>query len=288
MPPAPAPQAIIAIHDQGYAEIALADFEATARITLQPWGRVEGSFVLDSQLVANETIVAVNQVCRYDEGGRRFALRTLRLETKTDSAGKFSFEKVMPGKCNIFWQKDSPREPRAGFDSHETSIVVNAGETTQVTLGGSGRLIVGKARLSGAAGTMDWQGVPVHLKSKLANDPGPRPKRDDFSSSEAFIEVMDCWMETVHSQRTFGAFCDSHGSFRLLDIPAGTYELEIKLRDAKANSLTPARDPDRAVPELGSLVREITVPEIQTGQSAEPLDLGTLELVPTQEQASAP
>ena len=193
----------------------------------------------------------------------------------------------MPGKCSIFWLNESPREPGTGFDSHKTSLVVNAGETTAVTLGGSGWTIVGGAHLSGAANVIDWQGVPVRLKSKMANDPGPRPKRDDFGSNQAYIEVLESWMDAVHSQRTFGAFCDSNGAFRLLDIPAGKYQLEINLRDFKANSLTPTRHPDRSEPELGSIVQEITVPEIQTGQNVEPLDLGRLELVPTREHASA-
>ena len=60
LPAAVAPQGLIVIHDQGYAELSLAAFEASGSITLQPWGRVEGSLVLDSQPAANERIVAGN------------------------------------------------------------------------------------------------------------------------------------------------------------------------------------------------------------------------------------
>jgi len=40
-------------------------------------------------------------------------------------------------------------------------------------------------------------------------------------------------------------------------------------------------------PEIGSLVREVIVPEISGGQSDESLDLGILELAPKQDSARA-
>src|SRR6185295_16244509 len=102
LPAASAPQGLIVIHDQGYAELSPDAFEAAGSIVLQPWGRVEGRLVLDSQAVANERVVAHNnQVTRYDNAGRRFGFMSLYLETKTDSVGRFSFEKVPPGQCNV-------------------------------------------------------------------------------------------------------------------------------------------------------------------------------------------
>ena len=97
---------------------------------------MEGSLVLDSQPAANERIVAGNHVTRYDDAGRRFGFMSFYLETKTDSSGRFSFDKVPPGQCSIFRQQ---RRARTGFESHETSVVVNAGAVTQVVLGGGGR-----------------------------------------------------------------------------------------------------------------------------------------------------
>ena len=58
---------------------------------------------------------------------------------------------------------------------------------TQVLLGGTGRPLIGNARLPGAAGPIDWQAVPVRLKLKTANEPGSRPQPADFSSNDAFI-----------------------------------------------------------------------------------------------------
>jgi len=38
--------------------------------------------------------------------------------------------------------------------------------------------------------------------------------------------------------------------------------------------------------EIGSVVREVIVPETPEGQSADPIDLGTVELMPHQENVS--
>ena len=202
--------------------------------------------------------------------------RTLYLETKTDASGGFSFDKVPPGQCSVFRQQ---RRAQTGFESHETSVVVNAGAVTQVVLGGGGRTMVGNAVLAGATDPIDWEAVAVQLSLKTANEPGPRPKRDDFSSREDYIAAADRFFEAHRARQRFGAFCDSNGSFRLPDVPAGTYELEIKVRDSKVDSVSP-HDLSDPAPEIGSLVREVVVPEIPEGQSAEPVDLGTLELVP--------
>lgn len=294
LPAATSPQGLIVIHDQGYAEAPLAASSSlsssggeeasssTFGIFLQPWGRVEGALVLDSQPVANERIMAGSSVARYDETGRRFGFLSFYFEAKTDSAGMFSFEKVPPGQCNVFRQT---LLSHAGFESHETSVVVNAGTVTQVVLGGGGRPIVGKVILAGADGTINWQSVPVHLRLKTADEPGTRPKRQDFSSKEAYIEAMEHFFDAHRARRRFGAFCDGNGSFRLQDVPAGTYELEITCRGFKPDSAGP-NELAGMLPEIASLIREVTVTEISGDQSHEPMDLGTLELVPRQDNTS--
>jgi hypothetical protein len=119
-------------------------------------------------------------------------------------------------------------------------------------------------------------------RPRAAGTAASYPRRHDYSSSEAFIAAIAKWDQASRAQRSFGTFCDSNGSFRLQDIPAGTYELEIKLLDSKLNSVS-ARQPYDPAPEIGSIRREVIVPE---GQTNEALDLGTLELVPRQTSAS--
>jgi hypothetical protein len=164
--------------------------------------------------------------------------------------------------------------------------VITAGGVTQALLGGGGRPVIGTALLSGATGSIDWQSVPVRLRLKLTDEPGPRPLRHNYPSNEGFIAAMDKWDQAVRASRSFGTFCDRNGSFRLQDIPAGTYELKIKLLDSKLDSVSP-RQPYDPAPELGSIVREVIVPDIAKGETPQPVDIGTLELVPVQHTAAA-
>src|SRR6185503_8884765 len=140
LPAVAAPQALVAIHDRGYAQVSL---HTADKIILQSWGRLEGTLTLDGKPAAKERIAARNQVLRYDEAGRHFGFMTYHAETRTDAAGKFVFEKVMPGTCQVF--RDISCEAGAYLESHRRQVVVNAGATAEVVLGG-GRTVVGRVR----------------------------------------------------------------------------------------------------------------------------------------------
>jgi hypothetical protein len=283
LPAAFDPQGLVVVHDQGYVQVPLTMLASGDTIALQPWGRIKGSVVLDSKPAANERVGAFGQVSRYDEQGRRVWLMSVNLETKTDSTGKFLFEKVPPGEISVYRQRILDGEFPVGFESHETPVVVKAGNTTHVILGGSGTPVIGTAVLTDATASIDWQRVPVNLRLKLADEPGPNPRRHDFSSNASFIAAMNKWDKARRSIRNFGTFCDSTGAFRLQDIPAGTYELEIKLLDSKPSSVSPRQRGDPA-PEIGSIRREVIVPKNQTSEA---LDLGTLDLIPRQASTSS-
>jgi len=277
--PAVDPQGLIIIHEAGYAEVSLPALAGGGSFTLQPWGRVTGKVILDSRPAANQHVTAYNYVARYSDTGRRFCLFTFHLEATTDADGKFSFDKVPPGRCKVFRQE---LRSLAGFESHDTSVEVKSGTQSEVVLGGTGRTLIGKVVLPRADIAVDWQTVPVRLRLKTGDDPGLRPKRADFSSTEAFIKAQDHFFAAYDAQKRFGAFCDNDGSFRVPDVPAGTYELQIKVRDSKSNSVVPHAAPD-PMTEIGSVVREVIVPETP---EADPIDLGIVELMPQQENAS--
>jgi len=253
---------------------------AAGKITLQSWGRLEGSVTLGSRPAANERIAVRNQVLRYDDAGRMFGFVTYHFETKTDSAGKFSFDKVLPGTCNVF--RELSCEHGAFLESHKSQVVVNAGATTEVTLGG-GRTVVGKLTLAEAHDPIEWQTVPVRLKQKTSSEPGPRPRRDDFLSKEAYIAASDYFFATSHAQKQFAAFCDNTGSFRLQDIPSGAYTLEITVRDPHRDSAVPA---EYLPGEMAFLTREVIVPNTDDAND-KPIDLGVLALQRPETSASA-
>src|SRR5205809_35286 len=71
------------------------------------------------------------------------------------------------------------------FYSHGISVVVNAGETTQVTLGGSGRTVIGKAVVPNASASVPWTENASTLTLKVPGDLR-LPMRQSFDSEAAF------------------------------------------------------------------------------------------------------
>jgi protocatechuate 3,4-dioxygenase beta subunit len=281
LPAAVAPQGLVVVHDKGVAQLPVSAFASASNIsiTLQPWGRVEGALALDGQPVADQTIVAYNPDKQFDDLGHAFSLLSFRVQAKTDSAGRFSLEKVPPGNCIIFLQQSSPREPHRTYVSYALRTMVSAGEVANVTLGGGGRLVLGMAQLTGATNDSDWQGVPVSIKTKLETDPGPYPRRHQFSSTEAFVDAINRWTKAHEGAKAFWAFCDNTGGFRIANVPAGTYELQITLHSQPGAGFDdPSRDPNREQPEIASITRVVIVPPASDDQSGAPLDLGTLVL----------
>ncbi len=69
---------------------------------------------------------------------------------------------------------------------------------------------------------------------------------------------------------------DKDGSFRVEDVEAGAYDLIFVINE-------PSRDPQGSPPAMhgsGRPAATVTVPEMPGGRSDEPLDLGTIPLVP--------
>jgi RNA polymerase sigma factor (sigma-70 family) len=272
------PQGLIIVHEQGFAQVALVDLKTVSNVTLQPWGSVKGKSMQGSQAAPHEHVVAFHQVRGYTDSGRDFGFLTFRLETVTDADGNFSFEKVPPGPCNIFHQISSDGW---SISSGRASVKIIAGAVTEVVLGGTGRMVLGKAIVPGATRSIEWEKVPVQLLPKTGNEASSRPKREDFPTLEAFVAASENFFKSFENH--FGALCASDGSFRISDVPPGTYELKIEIRDSKQNSVTPHVGTDPS-PVVGSVTREIVIPD---DKSAEPVDVGTVELVPQQANVSA-
>jgi len=266
---APASQGLVIIHDNGFAQVSAAALAAGGAITLQAWGRIEGSMTLDSQPVANETIFANDFSQQFDAQGRRYGGFGYEYQTKTDAAGKFVFDKVPPGPCRI---------ARNNLD-HVARVTINAGETTRVTLGGSGVAVVGTVTLPGSLDAIDWPAAWVRLLTKTSQPVDVPPQLRNYASVPAFVEAWRTWQASYNERNEFFGHCRADGSFRLPDVPAGDYALRIVLCDNKHNSVS-ASPTGGVGPAIASLDREVTV-----GQDT--LDLGALLLSPITQSAAA-
>ena len=145
--------------------------------------------------------------------------------------------------------------------------------------------MVGKVVVAGRDKPIDWTQDVQSLTLKLSMPPEPvLPKPADFASEAEFTRggpkncgtdkpfwISDEGKALQGAQRTYVPLFNGDGSFRIEDVPPGTYTLRIALTEpSKTESAI------RWVTLIGVLETEVTVPE---NADNTPLDLGTLSLL---------
>jgi hypothetical protein len=231
--------AIVVLHDEGYLEVGESELDESYELTLQPWATVTGKVLIGKNPGVNET-VRLGFERPYDRNQPRIYHD---YQAVTDGNGNFVIERVPPGADSI--SRSIRISDRITTYSHSKSVKIKAGETVDVTIGGTGRPVTGKVH------------VPDYLKEKF-----------DWQHTDYGLRLDS----SEGPYRQFGFKIEGDGTFRIDDIPAGSYHLYV-------NAYEPPADP-RAFrgKNIGSLSQHFIIAEMPNGRSDEPLDLGVLEL----------
>jgi hypothetical protein len=231
---------------------------------------------------------------RYAENGRHFPPLQLWLEATSDADGNFVFEKVPPGERRISQRLPMGTSgPGPIYSTQERTVTIAAGSVTHVQLGGSGTTVSGRAIFSRAS-PVNWSQVVAQLSLKLPDPPNKPPRRDNFPTTDAFMEAFkayaasdrafwssDAGRALERDERSYSAYCADDGSFSVPDVPPGQYNLKITISE------NPKFGPTQLIGrEVGALNTEINVPVAADGGDHGALDLGTLE-VPAVKQDAA-
>lgn len=229
--------AVVVVADQGFARAPGNRAAGPLDIRLEPWGQIEGVMKIGSRPAADEQAVLLDD--------RDFQALGVLLDYRSgvDNTGRFVIERVPAGTYRIGREvifNETGDSSMRGSTS-VVPVVVKAGTTTRVTIGGTGRAIMGR----------------------VAMPPGTT-KPVDFTWGRN---------ELTGPGVQFPIILKSDGAFRVEDIPAGTYKLSIRIQERPKD---PYRDFDSA--PLATCVQTVNVPDMKGGRSDEPLDLGTLEL----------
>jgi len=148
-----------------------------------------------------------------------------------------------------------------------STAAVQSGETVEVSLGGTGRPVTGVFAVTGPDAQVNWSSVRPRPSLKLNLPQVPMPDSNDRVATRIWRRSAEGirWLGAQHSYPISVA---SDGKFRVEDIPAGSYTLQVTVSI-----------PDPAQPaqvRRGAVTRQITIPEMPGGRSDTPLDLGRI------------
>jgi peroxiredoxin len=223
-------QAIFAAHETGFGEANIAGVNGPFRITLAAWGTVKGVATAGGKPLRGEKIALLRPPPESGQAGVSLDRDDFTLQTGAD--GGFVFSNVPPGKvalCQIVNNRYFERQ----------FVEVKAGQVTGAQYGGAGRPVAGKFIVRAYDGPIDWtNGQTLRLSGA------------DGSETQSF-----------------GATIDSAGGFKIEDVPAGAYRLDIDVRQPAG----------QGGERIGVLVTNIIVP-VEGGATSSTLDLGEIDV----------
>lgn len=263
--------AVLAMHDSGYGLVSLADLKEHGRLVLEPWASVSGVFRIGKEPAANETIeIRLEPMSVRERGANGDVL--LKYEATTDAKGRFEFPRV-PGLAGWIARRLILRQNSRGFMSTYAPgkhVIIEPGQAMTYDFGGGGRAMTGRlVAPTSYTEPIDfaWASGEARLQQEEAPYPPgltPDERREWYEQWKTQPDGRAHWLN-----EHFGGFkIDPDGSFRVDDLPPGTYQLSCRVEqppeDGRLNSSE----------YLGVYSGEFTVPPNDGGA----IDLGDLEL----------
>ncbi len=287
------PFVLIFRNDAGYSERSGNDLATSADVQLQAWGRVEGVVTAAGKPVANVPVILwLSRGPEY----REYNVVYHQTTTRADGAGKFLFPRVVPGEVWIADRAaDNSRSLRHAY------AVVDPGQTAHVTIGGSGRSLVGKFTAPPTTRPI-WLPSPGPYYYEADIRPWPyerlattRPAHKQDESLADYRAAEEAFGKTPDGQKfkswTFGwsFLVNPDGSFRIDDVPPGQYVLtsnnmelndELRFLDTFAHARqtieVPEARPGDGPLDLGE-IKLTVVPRLKRGEDVPPFDFVTLD-----------
>ena len=261
--PPDGPYRILALHDRGYAEASAGQCAQAHGLTIEPWGRIEGTLRVGGQFLANKIVIATLD----DERPESENLRIWNdNQARTDENGHFVIERVAPGEARVHLPRDNDRQ-RTIPDRYYQPTFVNVvpGRTARAELvEEGGRPLLGRVVDPGSdGGPLDLVGSGVYVFPKVPAVPYP-PGVAEQNRSEWLRKwrLSPAGSAYRHQRRVLirSLRLQPDGSFRVDEVQPGGYQMRVRVRG------------------FAELTRDVTVPESGAGRGGSPVDLGNLTL----------
>jgi hypothetical protein len=279
-------QSVIALNEEGYAQVSLEQLKASPQITLQRWGRVEGTLSVSHHLGTNELVMLDGSQPGWSNMNiRKVGQQTNSLEitnstsvtlqppvydfnafqARTDDKGRFVITFVPPGEQSI--SRMVPTGENSWTHSMLATVDVKPGETTVTNVGGTGRTVIGKVTFADGVAP-DFQNgfvvinTPTAKFMKKVHQLKTDEERTAFYQSKKFQAAMK-------NYRYVSAALLPDGSFRAEDVLPGKYEVNFQQRLLAGN---------RTTFTMFTSPKELMVPEARDKDDDSSVDWGVVEL----------
>jgi uncharacterized GH25 family protein/thiol-disulfide isomerase/thioredoxin len=262
------PMLIRVTHKSGFAEVHREPDEPIGTLQLQPWARLSGRLIQDGEPVANQLILF-----RVPGQGRLGIPRFQdSFQIRTDPEGRFEFKRMPPmvGSVGAYlgpWQ-ESPLT-----SSQSVPLDLKPGEHRQIELGGEGIAVTGKVVATGRGDVpldKNWSLNYLVSRDRKARLPARFPQLS--FDPDGRIEpswVLDPEFQTwLATHENYFVKLSPKGDLRISGVPAGQYDLVLKLYEQPAGCLVQTVG-ERIVPV------EVTEADVAAGGKA----LGEIEVV---------
>jgi beta-lactamase regulating signal transducer with metallopeptidase domain/uncharacterized GH25 family protein len=280
-------QSVIALNEEGFAQVSLEQLKASPQITLQKWGRIEGTLRVGHHVGTNEQVTVSAATPRWSKMTiRKTGQQTNDVEitnaspamlqlpfydsnafkARTDEQGRFVITFVPPGQQII--SRLVPAGEGSWTSSQLASVDVKPGETTVTNVGGTGRTVIGKIKFTEGAAPDFKNGMGIISTPTFKFYEKSQQLKTD-AERKAFYQSPE--VEAAYkNHRGFSTLVSSDGSFRAEDVLPGTYEFDFQphtLMDEKSHTLT-----------TFTSTQEVVVPEAKDQDDDSSVDWGEVEL----------
>jgi len=262
-------ESLLAVHESGFAQVPMAHARPVT-IPLQPWGAIEGVVVAGGQVAPEQGVILQAWV---PEAGSEPLGVSLNAVAVSDAEGRFRFDVVPPGPVAVGRRFTIPGALVPIRVGPRQRVDVPAGGVAEIVLGTSGRTLVGRLALTQPSPDYRWQEDPQVLEAVQPELPAltlANPGEPDYLNQLRAASYRGSRI------RRFFLDVQPDGSFRVSDVPAGDYRLQLHV------SLPPKDRDDSASPigrrQRGQLIVPVIVPEGDDQANEVPLDLGTFSI----------
>jgi RNA polymerase sigma factor (sigma-70 family) len=247
------------VHEKGYGEVDDRAFKSSRRIVLHAWGRIEG------RVIGGKRSPGVEVFLENERPPMRRAEIIGELSTKTDSEGRFVFERVQAGPKVAYVSSD-----RMHF-TYQAYCDVPPGGTTRVMIGGTGQPVVGRLVVPGLTNASVDLAANASINLSTDKKQIPYPEKLDRDQQIDWLEKWWWSPEGVAHRHAYvlrGGAVGPDGSFRFEDVPPDDYVLKVELGGLIEGQ--------RRV--LARAEHRFTIGPVSRGHGSEPLDLGSIRL----------